>query len=93
VITFGPYVHLAPGRYRAQLTYSSPASSKQQVGVFDVAQSSRSWASLPILGTDDAEKTIDIDFEVGATEEWQFRTLWTGGGPLTILGLHSEPIG
>ena len=86
-VTFGPYKYLEPGRYQVTLQYSATADPAKSVGVFDVASpEDPGAASTPIYGTDNSSRDITISFDVSKASRWEFRSLWTGIGALTIDG-------
>lgn len=94
-VTYGPYVPLRPGRYRAQLRYRSRASSDQVVGSFDAfGTDERSVAAVDLPGTDGRQRTLDLQFEVGDDgQRWELRTVATGGLDLTIDGITLDADG
>jgi hypothetical protein len=90
-VTYGPYVDLPPGRYEAELTYSSDSPSSNIVGGFDVV-----YGSLPtevtiatMNGTGGLESKLVVPFEVAGTEDdWQFRTTWAGTSQFTVNAIR-----
>ncbi len=88
-VTYGPYVPLPPGRYRAQLRYRSRAPGDQVVGTFDAfGTDERSVAVIDLPGTGGRAGTAELEFEVGDDgQRWEFRTVATGGLDLTIDGI------
>lgn len=73
-VTFGPYVRLAPGRYRFELDYS--AAGHAPVGDWDVAvdKGQRVLQQGPLAGSDGQPTTLNGTFSVEESVEAEVRT-------------------
>ena len=74
--SFGPYLGLAPGEYRATLMFSSPSS--EFLGTFETFNDARSESnSVPISNSEGGENSVEVKFTVNKEDStWQFRTIY-----------------
>lgn len=92
-VTFGPYVPLDPGRYVLTLSYTGSAPPSESVGGFEAFTPSQgSAAAVELPGTGGTPSEITLSFEsVDRTDQWEFRTTFSGTGSLTVDKIRIEP--
>ncbi|HWB58856.1 MAG TPA: hypothetical protein VG733_05160, partial [Chthoniobacteraceae bacterium] len=99
-ITFGPYLHLAPGRYRVEITYSwRAAPAPGRMAIFDAVlwNGSRALsmfsAQVPFVDTAPHEFTREVS--VSDNDRWSFevRTFYFASGDLGIDSLKVTYLG
>ena len=97
-VTFGPYLDLRPGRYRATLAFHSDAPGGSVVGAFDVSGPGGVVASTSLLSSRVGAGTATLTFDVEPEPEpspggWEFRTQWNGIGDIEVgaVTLLAEP--
>ncbi|GEM_PF-2891658 len=87
-VTFGPYVRLAPGRYRFELDYR--AAGQGDVGEWDVAvdKGQRILQQGRLAGSDDRPVTLSGEFTLERVAEAEIRTRLNLPTRIVVHGLR-----
>ncbi|MFC2002709.1 hypothetical protein ACFLV4_02005 [Chloroflexota bacterium] len=95
-VTYGPYVILRGGSYRAVFYFASNASEDQTVGAWDIYQGSTDAIIKqgPLSGTKGQIKQISVPFDVANWQitRWQFRTKWNGSNDIKIIKIELQQL-
>jgi hypothetical protein len=87
-VTYGPYIELPPGRYRAEFRYRSSLPPTSQAGTADIATAGPTTvATVSLPGTLGSAGSAFVDFTVGADQidqPWEFRTFRTEAGQFIV---------
>jgi hypothetical protein len=77
-VSFGPYIGLGDGEYKAELSYSSPGS--EFIGTFEVVNDVTGETELLRLSGNNGQlTTVSLEFTVSSKDNtWQFRTRYEG---------------
>jgi hypothetical protein len=83
-VTFGPYIGLGAGDYKAELHYSSAKS--EFIGTFEVVNDAAGKShSVDLANSQGQLTTASIRFTVSPTDNtWQFRTLYKGNSAVSF---------
>lgn len=101
-LTYGPYLKLAPGSYRLDMTYNSSATTQTTVGTHDIAVSHFGEVNVleerVLKGTDGQSVTLGTTFQIPqdadiANNLYEFRTHWNGTADMRVstINLHTLP--
>lgn len=101
-LAYGPYLKLAPGAYRLEMTYTSSAPPQKTVGKHDIAASRFGQVAVlaekALQGTGGQPITISTIFHTPQDAEasdnlYEFRTYWDGTADMQVsaISLHSLP--
>ncbi|NEX21820.1 hypothetical protein G3480_16140 [Thiorhodococcus mannitoliphagus] len=97
-LSFGPYVALPAGYYRAQLDYRSELPIDQSAGAWDAVAAPidggrrRIYAEGALMGTAGRRSSLLVDFDVlDGDGPLEVRTIYPGRGDLSIIGLIVGP--
>lgn len=87
-LNYGPYFPLRKGKYEVALTYSSLGTRSENIGWFDIYDSTTGTqiSQVPIQGTDNTNQELKFKFQV---DQWkpnlfEFRTYWNGLSKLKV---------
>ena len=83
-VSFGPYIGLGAGEYKAEIYYSSPKS--EFIGTFEVVNDAAGKSRSVDLANGQGQLTsASIRFTVSPTDNtWQFRTLYKGNSAVSF---------
>ena len=97
-LSFGPYVSLSAGSYRARLDYRSHLPADRAAGAWDAVAAPidggrrRVYGEGSLMGTSGRRRSLVIEFEVSDEDGLlEIRTIYPGHGDLRILRLIVEP--
>jgi hypothetical protein len=91
--SFGPYLGLGVGEYKAELIYSSPGSDV--IGTFEVVNDATGDSELSqLLGNNGQLTTASLDFFVSSKDNtWQFRTRYEGNSGASFKFIRVTKVG
>ncbi len=96
-LTYGPYVRLAVGNYRAVINYASPAPAEIRVGAWDVCVGIHNVIqSGPLAGTDGETGRQEVEFTLSRDESQfpvELRTYFEAVAELRLHEIAIERIG
>lgn len=101
-LTYGPYLKLAPGAYRLEMTYTSSASPQETAGKQDIAANRfgqvEVLAEKTLQGTGGQPATTSTIFHTPqaagtSNNRYEFRTYWDGTADMQVsaISLHRLP--
>ncbi len=90
-LTYGPYISLSRGCYKAMTQYSSTASKEQLIGKWDIydATDGALIAENQLFGTEGEVKQLNTNFENSnyGVHRFEVRNYWNGVSEIHVLGV------
>jgi len=94
-VTYGPYIRLRTGKYRAIVRYDSPAGADSKIGHWDVCVGLKVLLVVPMIGTDGVERADQADFAISdesSRHSVEVRVFFSGTATMRFRELVIEPI-
>jgi len=96
LVTFGPYIRLQPGKYRAIVSYDSPANADTIIGRWDVCVDlgRQILLAVPLMGTGGAKRIAETEFAISdARNQYgvEVRVFYNGAAALCFRELVVGP--
>lgn len=100
-LSFGPYIPLKTGKYKATIDFMSSNNVKDDVGFWDVnvfsqdIREHKTLVAMNIINTDNQPSTMETIFEVTPelnNAEFEIRTFFNGKGQLTLKSIMLEKL-
>jgi hypothetical protein len=94
-VTYGPYLRLPPGSYRATVSYDSPAEENTKIGRCDVCIDAgrEMLLMLPMMGTGRTIRPCVLEFSLTKEQKVEVRVFFDKVAAMCFRDLFIESVG